>query len=406
MHILVAPDSYKGSLSAGEAAEAMARGIRAVFPAVRVTTLPISDGGEGLVQTLVEATGGLYRDTVVTGPAMAPVSARWGVLGDGKTAVVEMASASGLTLVPTAERNPGQATSLGTGQLIKKILDAHIPQLILGIGGSATNDAGSGAAAAFGVRFLDAEGVPLPPGGAALARLARVDTTGLDPRLAHLKILVACDVDNPLCGPAGATAVFGPQKGVTPDQIPVLDAALRRFSEITAQSIGRFVADIPGAGAAGGLGAALLLFTSATLRSGIEVVLETINFSRYLESADLVLTGEGLTDSQTTRGKAPIGVAKAAQAAGKPVICLSGGLGQGYQDIFLLGVNAAMSTPPRCMTLESCIAAGAPLLEEAASRLCRILKTGLEMGGRPAKAPAKALRKKKISARGTGKRKE
>ena len=403
MHILVAPDSYKGSLSAKEAAEAMARGIRAVFPSASVTTLPISDGGEGLVQTLVEATGGLYRDTVVSGPATAPVSARWGVLGNGKTAVVEMASASGLPLIPAAERDPGQATSLGTGQLIKEVLEARIPRLILGIGGSATNDAGSGAAAALGVRFLDAEGIPLPPGGAALARLARMDTTGLDPRLADLEILVACDVDNPLCGPAGATAVFGPQKGVAPDQIPVLDAALRRFSDIAARSTGRFVADIPGAGAAGGLGAALLLFTSAALRPGIEVVLETVNFSRYLESADLVLTGEGLTDSQTTRGKAPIGVAKAARAAGRPVICLSGGLGQGYQDIFLHGVNAAMPVPPRCMTLESCLAAGAPLLEEAASRLCRILKTGLEMGGGPEKMPAKALRKEKISARGTRK---
>jgi glycerate kinase len=312
---------------------------------------------------------------------MAPVTARWGILGDGDTAVVEMASASGLPLVPAAERDPGRATSLGTGELIKEILEKRIPHLILGIGGSATNDAGAGAAAALGVRFLDAQGIPLPPGAAALARLARIDLSGLDPRLAGLKILVACDVDNPLCGPCGATAVFGPQKGVAPEQIPVLDAALRRFSDIAAQATGRSVAAVPGAGAAGGLGAALLLFTSATLRPGIEVVLEAIHFTRHLESADLVLTGEGLTDAQTARGKAPIGVAKAAQAAGKPVICLSGGLGPGYQDIFSHGVNAAMPIPPRCMTLEDCIAAGAPLLEEAAARLCRILKTGRDMQG-------------------------
>ncbi|MDR2076242.1 MAG: glycerate kinase [Desulfovibrio sp.] len=391
MHILVAPDSYKGSLSAKEAAEAMTRGIRAVFPAARVTKLPISDGGEGLVQTLVEATGGDYRHTVVSGPSMTPVTARWGILGDGDTAVVEMAAASGLPLVPAAGRDPGRASSLGTGQILKEVLEARIPRLILGIGGSATNDAGAGAAAALGVRFLDAEGAPLPQGGAALARLERIDISGLDPRLADLKILVACDVENPLCGPSGATAVFGPQKGVAPDQIPVLDSALRRFSDIAAQTTGRSVADIPGAGAAGGLGAALLLFSSAVLRPGIEVALEAVNFARHLESADLVLTGEGLTDGQTVCGKAPLGVAKAAQAAGKPVICLSGGLGLGYQDIFLHGVSAAMSIPPRCMSLEDCIAAAAPLLEEAASRLCRILKTGLEMAETPDRHAAQSL---------------
>ncbi|MDR1360006.1 MAG: glycerate kinase [Deltaproteobacteria bacterium] len=391
MHILVAPDSYKGSLSAGEAAEAMARGILAVFPEARVSRLPIADGGEGLVQTLVEATNGLYRHSVVSGPDMRPVTARWGILGNADTAVVEMAAASGLPLIPAFRRDPATATSRGTGQIIKEILDARIPRLILGIGGSATNDAGVGASAALGVRFLDEQGLPLPEGGAALARLACIDPGGLDPRLADLEILVACDVDNPLCGPVGATAVFGPQKGVAPEQIPVLDAALRRFSEIAAKATGRSVADIPGAGAAGGLGAALLFFTPAVLRPGIEVVLEAIGFAGHLESADLVITGEGLTDAQTARGKAPVGVARAAQAAGKPVVCLSGGLGPGYQDIFLQGVSAAMPVPPLCMTLEECMAAGAPLLEEAAARLCRILKAGLDMGKSPGLAKKENL---------------
>jgi glycerate kinase len=358
----------------------MENGIRAVFPEARVTRIPLSDGGEGLVHTLVEASGGLYRHQVVSGPDLKPVTACWGILGDGDTAVAEMASASGLTLVPPAGRDPGRATTLGTGQLIRAVLDAGIPRLILGIGGSATNDAGAGALSALGIRFLDAQGLILPPGGAALARLARIDAGDLDPRLSALEILVACDVDNPLCGPNGATAVFGLQKGVEPDQVPALDAALDRFAAIAARATGRGMADVPGAGAAGGLGAGLLFFTSATLRPGIEVVMESLGFAQLLREADLVLTGEGQTDSQTVRGKVPLGVAHAARAEGKPVICLSGGLGPGYKEIFLHGIAAAMSVPPRCMALEESIAAAALLLEDAAARLCRVLKTGMDMG--------------------------
>lgn len=374
MHIVVAPDSYKGSVSAVEVALAMERGILKVFPSARVRKIPIADGGEGTVEALVTATGGQYRSNEVAGPLGERIFAAWGVLGDGKTAVIEMATASGLPLVPADRRDPRKASSYGTGELIRAALDAGLRRIIIGIGGSATNDAGAGMARALGVRFLAADGSQLADGGAALAALVGIDLSGLDSRLQKTEIIVACDVDNPLCGPRGASAVFGPQKGATPEIVAELDAALGRFAEYAQQVTGRDVAGLPGAGAAGGLGAGLMFFTRAQLKPGIEIVLDTVNFSTVVKDADYVITGEGRTDFQTAFGKAPVGVAKVAKMSGVPVFCLSGGLGKGADDVLAQGIDAVMSICERPMSLEECMAAGSALIESATVRLCRIIR--------------------------------
>jgi glycerate kinase len=382
MRILVAPDSFKGSLSAPAAARAMARGIRAVFPEADVVETPIADGGEGTVEALVAATGGSLRPMTVRGPLGEPVTAVWGVLGDGRTAAIEMAAASGLLRVPEGRRDPSLASTSGTGELVRAALDAGLRRIVLGLGGSATNDGGAGFARALGVRFLDEAGGDLPEGGAALARLARVELAGLDPRLAETELLVACDVDNPLCGPRGASAVFGPQKGATPEAVRELDAALARFARIAARDTGREAAEVPGAGAAGGFGAGLLFFTPARLRPGVAVVLEAVGFDEWVEGADLVFTGEGRTDAQTAMGKAPAGVAAAAQRHGVPVVCLSGGLGEGADLLLTHGIDALAAVPPGPMALEVALADAARLLEAAAARACRLLKVGRSLEGR------------------------
>ncbi|HJW43873.1 MAG TPA: glycerate kinase [Geothrix sp.] len=379
MRIIVAPDSFKGSVSALGVAEAMERGIRAVFPEADVLKVPIADGGEGTVEALVAATGGRLRHTEVRGPLGDPVRAHWGVSGDGTTAFLEMASASGLPLVPKDLRDPRITSTFGTGELVKAALDAGLRRLVIGIGGSATNDGGSGMARALGVRFLDAEDRDLREGGAALARLARIDLAGLDPRLAEASILVACDVDNPLCGPRGASAIYGPQKGATSAMVEELDAALGVFAAVATTATGRDVALRPGAGAAGGLGAGLLFFTPASLRPGVAIVLETTGFEAMVQTADLVLTGEGRTDAQTAMGKAPVGVAAVARRHGVPVICLSGGLGEGADEVLAHGIDALASVAPQPMTLEACMAHGPALVEAAAARVCRLLKVGLSL---------------------------
>ncbi|WLT30544.1 glycerate kinase [Geothrix sp. PMB-07] len=377
MRIIVAPDSFKGSVSALGVAEAMERGILAVFADAEVVKVPIADGGEGTVEALVAATGGRLMHTEVRGPLGEPVRAHWGISGDGTTAFIEMASASGLPLVPKESRDPRITSTYGTGQLMKAAMDAGLARLVVGIGGSATNDGGTGMARALGARFLDAEGRDLPEGGAALARLARIDVSGLDPRLQEASILVACDVDNPLCGPRGASAVYGPQKGATPEMVAELDAALAVFARVAAAATYREVALRPGAGAAGGLGAGLLFFTAAKLRPGVSIVLETTGFDALLQAADLVMTGEGRTDAQTAMGKAPVGVAEVAKHYGVPVICLSGGLGDGADEVLAQGIDALASVVPRPMALEACMAQGSALVEAAASRVCRLLKVGM-----------------------------
>lgn len=374
MRIVVAPDSYKGSVSAVAVAQAMERGIHQVFPAAAVYKVPIADGGEGTVEALVTATSGQFRQTQVTGPLGQPVTAQWGILGDGKTAVIEMAAASGLPLLTPEQRNPRLTTTFGTGELLRAALDAGLRKIILGIGGSATNDGGVGMAQALGIRFIGNDGAELPYGGAALAGLKQIDLSGLDPRLRDAEITVACDVDNPLCGPRGASAVFGPQKGATPDIVAELDAALAHLADVATQATGRQAADQPGAGAAGGLGAAMLFFTPAQLRPGVAIVLEAVQFAEVVKGAAFVITGEGRTDFQTAFGKAPVGVAQVAKQFKVPVFCLSGALGDGTDTLLNHGIDALLSICDKPMTLEEAMNTSETLIETAAARLCRIIQ--------------------------------
>jgi len=378
LRIVIAPDSFKGSLSALCVAEAMACGVLKVFPEAAVRKVPIADGGEGTVEALVSATGGQFETALVSGPLGETRSAQWGVLGDGRTAVIEMAAASGLPLVPAGQRDPRLTCTYGTGELIRTALDAGLRRIIVGIGGSATNDGGSGMARALGARFLAEDGSQLPPGGGALARLSHIDITGLDPRLLEAEIMVACDVDNPLCGPRGASAVFGPQKGATAEMVQELDAALKRFADCARAASGRDVATLAGAGAAGGIGAGMMFFTPARLKPGVDIVLDAVGFANLVKDAAFVITGEGQTDFQTAYGKAPVGVARVAKQFGVPVFCISGGLGDGADDVLAQGIDATMSICKRPLSLEECMRDAASLIEEAATRLCRILKVRVE----------------------------
>ncbi|MFA5109972.1 MAG: glycerate kinase [Desulfobaccales bacterium] len=380
MNIILAPDSFKGSLTSLDAARCMRQGLLRVFPQARVTDIPIADGGEGTVPVLLHAVGGEVRETVVMGPLGRPVAARWGLLAGGETAVIEMAAASGLPLVPELQRDPLAATTWGAGELVRAALAAGVRKIILGLGGSATNDGGSGLIRALGAKFLDGRGRELPLGGAALADLASIDLTGLDPRLQEVEILVASDVDNPLCGPQGATAVFGPQKGATPEMVVELDRALARYAQVARDATGKDVAALPGAGAAGGSGAGLLFFTPAVLRAGVAIVLETAGFEGHLAAADLVITGEGRTDSQTVRGKAPVGVARLARRYGVPVVCISGGLGEGAALLYEEGVEGLVSCAPGPLSLEEALNQAPRLLTDATERACRLIRIGMDLG--------------------------
>lgn len=324
MKIVVCPDSFKECAPAATVAAAIARGCRTACPAAEVVELPLADGGEGTVAALVAATGGEYASCEVTGPLGTPVTARYGLLGDGVTAVLEMAAASGLELVPPARRDPRVTTTRGTGELVRDALDRGAKRLLLGIGGSATNDGGAGLATALGARLVGHDGHELADGGLALADLARIDSSGLDSRLADVEVRVACDVDNPLLGRRGASAVYGPQKGATPEMVAQLDAALTHYADVVARDLGQDVRDLPGAGAAGGLGAGLVAFCGATLASGIDLMLDAVGFEQHLAAADLVLTGEGRLDEQTLQGKTISGVLRRARAAGVPVVALAG----------------------------------------------------------------------------------
>ncbi|CAI0953708.1 glycerate kinase [Serratia ficaria] len=370
--VVIAPDSFKESLSALEVADAIERGFSQIFPQVQYVKLPMADGGEGTVESMVAATGGEIIELEVTGPLGRPVRAFYGLLGDGETAVIEMAAASGLHLAPSGQRDPRITTSYGTGELMLAALAHGVKAIVLGIGGSATNDGGAGMMQALGARLLDAQRQPLPPGGAALAQLAHIDLAGLDPRLRQLSITAACDVDNPLCGEQGASAVFGPQKGATPQMVAQLDAALRHYGELMEQVTGREIVRQPGAGAAGGMGAALLGMLDARLRPGIEIVIETLRLEEAVRGADLVITGEGRLDSQSIHGKTPIGVARVAKRHGLPVIGIAGSLAPDYQVVHLHGIDAAFSVLDRIVTLEEALAGAARNLEVTARNVAAI----------------------------------
>ena len=368
MIIITAPAAFKGSLSAAAAASSMAEGIRRAAPRAQVIALPVADGGEGTLAALVTTTGGSIHRRRVTGPLGDPVGAEFGILGDGETAVVEMASAAGLALVPPDRRDPRITTTRGVGELIRAALDAGCRRLIIGIGGSATNDGGAGMAQALGARLLDSGGDDLPPGGAALARLARIDVSGLDSRLARCETLIACDVDNRLTGPEGASATYGPQKGATLEMVAELDDALSHYAAVIARDLGKQVAQRAGAGAAGGLGAGLMAFLDADARPGVDVVLETMRFRERIAGAALILTGEGRLDAQTLRGKAVAGVARVARDAGVPVIALAGHVALSEDDVRALGLAAALTVVPTGMTEPDAIPRAARLLADAAER--------------------------------------
>jgi glycerate kinase len=377
MKIVIAPDSFKGSMTATAAAEAMGRGVRKVLPGAEIDLVPMADGGEGTVEALVTATGGRIVPVRVTGPLGEPVEAFFGLLGDGQTAVIEMAAASGLPHVAPERRNPLLTTTYGTGELVRAALDAGARRLIIGLGGSATVDGGVGMVQALGGRFLDAAGQELPPGGGALTRLARIDLSRLDPRLAACQITAACDVDNPLTGPKGAAAVFGPQKGADPAMVEMLDQGLGQLAAVIRRDLGQDVEHLPGAGAAGGMGGGLVALLGATLRPGVEIVIEASRLRERLAGASLCLTGEGGTDFQTAHGKTPMGVARVAKAHGVPVLCLSGGLGRDYEAVYAVGIDAVMSIVPGPISLEEAVRRGPELAEAAAARALRLARIGL-----------------------------
>ncbi|EHB3460563.1 glycerate kinase [Salmonella enterica] len=351
MKIVIAPDSFKESLSAMAVAEAIEKGFREIYPDADYVKVPMADGGEGTVQSMVEASGGRYVDQWVQGPLGQPVTARWGMLGDSDTAVIEMAAASGLHHVSPELRNPLNTTSYGTGELIVAALERGVKRIILGIGGSATNDGGAGMMQALGVILRDKQGRSLSPGGEALAALASIDLSGCHPLLRKVSITVACDVNNPLCGPQGASAIFGPQKGATAEMVNTLDAALENWGRHIYQATGREVINAPGAGAAGGMGAALLGLLNAELRAGVEIVVETLQLEQAVKDADLVITGEGRLDSQSICGKTPIGVARVAKRYHKPVIALAGGLQHDHHVVYQQGIDAALSILSHIVTL-------------------------------------------------------
>ncbi len=379
MKIVVAPQAFKGSVSALDAARAIRTGILRVVPDAEVALVPVADGGDGTLETLVEGSGGAVRDAVVTGPLGKPLKSQWGAMGDGRTAVIEMARTSGLALLRPEERSPLLATTFGLGEAILHALEAGFRRFIIGIGGSATNDAGAGMAQALGVRLLDAHGSDLPYGGAALASLHRIDLSELDQRARESEFLVACDVNNPLTGPEGASAIYGPQKGATPEMVSRLDSALRHFAGVVKRDVGVDVDRIQGAGAAGGLGGGMVAFLGGELRKGVDIVLETVDLDSHLEGADLVVTGEGQMDYQTVYAKAPIGVAGRARALGIPVIAVCGSLGEGYRDVHERGIDAAAAITPGPMTLDEASEQTADLVAAATEEALRFMRTGVSV---------------------------
>lgn len=380
LRVVIAPQSLKGSLAAPDVASAIERGLRAVAPDAMVERIPVADGGEGTVEALVAATGGEARSVSVTGPLGTPVEAVFGLLGVARgerpTAVIEMAAASGLPLVPPDRRDARITTTYGTGELMRAALDAGCRDLLIGIGGSATNDGGAGMAQALGVRLLDADGHELERGGAALARLERIDMAGLDPRLGESRVRVACDVTNPLTGPQGASAVYGPQKGATPQAVRELDAALGHYAAILRRDLGADVADVPGAGAAGGLGAGLLAFAKASLVPGAGLVLDALRFAERIAGAELVITAEGQLDEQTAYGKSVGAVAGAARAAGARVIALCGNVAGPPEAFRALGIDAVVPIPDGPMRLEEALARAQELVERAAERAMALVLIG------------------------------
>lgn len=375
MRVIVAPDSFKGSISSIQAATAVERGINQaaakVGQNVEVIKIPIADGGEGTVDAIISGVGGRLEKVMALNPLGREIESFFGILPD-QTAIIEMAAASGINLIKPEERNPLLTTTYGTGQLITKALDAGCKNIIIGIGGSATNDGGVGMAQALGVRFLDQNGRPVGFGGGELGKIHKIDLSGIDSRLESAAFTIASDVKNVLWGPEGASVIFGPQKGATSEMVTVLDHNLLYLANLIKRELGKEIALTPGSGAAGGLGGGLMAFLNAEIRPGIEIVMELTGFREKVQAADLIITGEGATDYQTMFGKVPYGVAQIAKEYHKPVICISGTLGNGYEKLYDAGINAFFSIVNRPMTLEEAIRRGEELLEKAAENIFKI----------------------------------
>jgi len=374
MKILVAPDSFKGSLSSKEVLEAISEGIRRAIDA-EIVGVPIADGGEGTVDALIFSSGGKVVEAEVVGPLGDTVKSFFGILNDG-TAVIEMAASSGLSLVPDNMRNPLITTTYGVGQLIKEALDKGCRKFIIGLGGSATNDGGAGMIQALGVKLLDEDGKDIPYGGGNLYKLKKVDISSIDKRVYESIFIVASDVTNPLCGENGASAVYGPQKGATKEMVEILDDNLRHYASVVKETLGKDFSDVPGAGAAGGLGFSLMAFLNAKIRSGIDIVMEASNIDEKIKSCDIVITGEGNTDFQTAHGKAPAGIARIAKKYGKPVLILSGGLGKNYKDLYDVGVTSMFSIVDKPMTLQEAMINAKKLISDRAEDIIRIFISG------------------------------
>ena len=371
MRVVIAPDKFKGSLTALQAAAAMARGVSRAAPGAVIDQVPMADGGEGTTQALVAATGGSIREAQVTGPLGEPVVACFGLLGDGQTAVIEMAAASGLVLVSAEKRNPLNATTRGTGELLLAAIAAGARRVVVGIGGSATNDGGAGFGQALGFRLLDETGRELEVGGHHLGRLARIDPARRRRELDGVEIAVACDVSNVLCGPEGASAVYGPQKGATPEMIEALDRNLAHFAAIVERDLGVAIKDQPGSGAAGGLGGGLIAFASGKLEPGIKLIINAVNLAVRLENADLCLTGEGALDGQSAFGKTAVGVAQLARSLQCPTLALAGSIGLGAEAVLEHGIDAYFSICPGPISLDQAIDQAGTLLERATEQAVR-----------------------------------
>ncbi len=379
MKILIAPDSFKHSLSAKKAAASLAEGFQRVFPDAEIMQVPVADGGEGTLQALVDATGGRIETVQVHDPLMRTVTSRYGILGDGRTAVIEMAAASGLELLDDDELDPLAATTFGTGELMHFALDEGCSAMIIGIGGSATNDGGTGMARALGARFLDANGREIEHGGGGLNELAEIDLSGLDKRLKECDITLAADVSNPLTGDDGAARVYGPQKGADNEEVEIIEANLVRLAELIRKQLAKDIEHQPGAGAAGGLGAGLMAFAGAHLHHGFDVVKEIVKLEEKIRQADLVVTGEGKIDRQTQFGKTPQGVTDLAVKHDKPVIAFAGFLGPEHHELYSKGFGAIFPITDKPMTLKEALQNADALLADAAERVGRAIRISGEL---------------------------
>lgn len=370
--VLISPDSFKESLDGMEVAMAIRQGLERGIDGVESICLPVADGGDGTIEALVKASNGSFMTSRVLDPLGLPIDAIWGVMGDGVTAVIEMARASGLALLTDEQRDPRYTTTFGTGQLIYEAIQKGYKKLIIGIGGSATNDGGAGMAQALGVKFLDQNGKELPFGGAPLVDLKEIDMSNISPEISELSVLVASDVSNPLCGKTGASAIYGPQKGATPKMVLELDSALKNYANVISSTLGKNVELSSGSGAAGGLGAGLMAFMNAELRPGIDLVTEALDFDKYLQDCDLVITGEGAIDGSTIFNKAPVGVAKRAKKYNIPVIAFAGTLGDGYQKVYEHGIDAVFNVQNKPMSLQDSMKNTKELLVDSVERVIRV----------------------------------